>query len=78
MTEYASAIFEGHVVHKRLTPKRHGFAYRVFALSLDVDEIDRLSSSLRLFSSGATTTSTGFSIPQAPAAVTTATISCST
>ncbi len=50
MTDFASAIFEGHVVHKRLTPKRHGFTYRVFALLLDVDEIETLATSLRFFS----------------------------
>ena len=50
MTAYRSAIFAGHVVHKRLTPARHGFAYKVFSLCLDVDEIDRLASELRLFS----------------------------
>ena len=50
MTGFASSIFAGHVVHKRLTPKQHGFAYKVFSLCLDVDEIDLLSSELRLFS----------------------------
>ena len=50
MTSTSCAIFAGHVAHKRLTPTRHGFAYKVFALCLDVDEIDRLSSELRLFS----------------------------
>ena len=53
MNEYASAVFAGHVVHKRLSPKQHGFAYRVFALSLDVDEIDLMASQLRLFSRNA-------------------------
>jgi len=52
MSAFRSSIYAGHVVHKRLEPKRHGFSYRVFALSLDVDEIDRLDHELRLFSRG--------------------------
>lgn len=48
--QLASAIFSGHVVHKRLNPKRHGFRYNVFALNLDVDEIDLHAANLRLFS----------------------------
>jgi len=50
MSALRSCIFEGTVVHKRLAPRRHGFAYRVFALCLDVDEIDRVDRDLRLFS----------------------------
>lgn len=50
MTSFRSCAFTGRVVHRRLTPRRHSFTYRVFALCLDVDEIDRLSGSLRLFS----------------------------
>ncbi len=52
MSRFASCVYEGTVVHKRLLPRRHGFAYRVFALSLDVDEIDRLDQELRFFSRG--------------------------
>lgn len=50
MTGFASCIFEGTVVHKRLSPRQHGFSYRVFALCLDVDEIPAIDASLRLFS----------------------------
>ena len=50
MTGFASCLYEGTVVHKRLTPRQHSFAYRVFTLCLDVDEIGRLDRSLRLFS----------------------------
>ncbi len=50
MTTFRSCAFVGNVVHKRLMPRRHAFTYRVFALCLDVDELDRLSGSLRLFS----------------------------
>jgi len=50
MTGFASCIYDGVVVHKRLHPKQHAFSYRVFALCLDVDEIERLDRDLRLFS----------------------------
>lgn len=50
MTALASCLYEGTVVHKRLTPRHHAFSYRVFALCLDVDEIDLLDQRLRLFS----------------------------
>lgn len=50
MSTLASCIYEGVVVHKRLTPKRHGFRYRVFALCLDLDEIDEADQKLRFFS----------------------------
>ena len=50
MTGFRSALFVGHVVHKRLSPRAHGFCYRVFALCLDVDEIDALADQLRTFS----------------------------
>lgn len=50
MSGLKSCIYTGTVVHKRLSPRPHAFSYRVFALCLDVDEIDRLDDSLRLFS----------------------------
>ena len=50
MSRFASCMFAGHVVHKRLSPVHHGFSYRVFALCLDVDEIDHIDAGLRLFS----------------------------
>ncbi|MFN3746377.1 MAG: DUF1365 domain-containing protein [Hyphomicrobiaceae bacterium] len=53
MTPFRSGLYVGAVAHKRLTPRRHAFSYRVFALCLDVDEIDRLHSALRLFSRNA-------------------------
>ena len=46
----ASGIFRGEVVHQRYRPKRHRFAYRVFSLLLDLDELPRLDRGLRLFS----------------------------
>ncbi len=50
MTELTSAAYVGRVVHNRLRPRKHAFAYRVFTLLLDVDEIDRIASRSRLFS----------------------------
>ncbi len=52
MSPFKSCAYVGTVVHKRLTPRQHSFCYRVFALCLDVDEIDRLAGRLRLFSRG--------------------------
>ncbi|NIZ03850.1 DUF1365 domain-containing protein [Thalassospira lucentensis] len=48
--KFASALYEGVVSHHRLRPKRHKLRYRVFSFLLDLDEIDALSSRLRLFS----------------------------
>lgn len=47
---YRSAIYFGQVMHKRLRPFTHRFAYRVFSLYLDLDEIETLSRSSRVFS----------------------------
>ncbi len=50
MMTATSCAYAGTVVHKRLIPKVHAFAYHVFSLCLDVDDIDRLSDRLRWFS----------------------------
>ena len=50
MTEDASALYAGKVMHQRLRPRRHRLRYRVFSLLLDLDDIDQLSARLRLFS----------------------------
>ncbi len=50
MSGLTSCLYEGTVVHKRLTPRQHAFGYRVFALCLDVDEIDEVGRRLRFFS----------------------------
>jgi len=42
-TAFASAIYEDRVMHRRLSPRRHAFRYRVFALLLDLDELQSLS-----------------------------------
>lgn len=46
----ASALYRGVVRHRRLRPKSHRLAYRVFWLLLDLAEIDGLDRRLRLFS----------------------------
>jgi DUF1365 family protein len=42
-----SAIYEGWVMHRRLTPRHHRFKYRVFSLLLDLDALPGLG--LRFF-----------------------------
>lgn len=46
----ASALYLGHVMHRRLRPSMHQLRYRIFSLLLDFDEIDELDSRLRFFS----------------------------
>jgi DUF1365 family protein len=48
----ASALYVGRVMHRRLRPRVHSLSYRVFWMLLDLDEIDALAGSLRLFSVG--------------------------
>ena len=45
-----SCLYAGRVTHRRSRPRRHGFGYRVFYLLLDLNELDRLASTVRLFS----------------------------
>ena len=44
------ALYVGHVVHHRLAPLRHRFAYRVIHLLLDIDRLADLDRRLRLLS----------------------------
>ena len=50
MTALRSALYVGEVAHYRLRPKRHRLRYKVFYLLLDLDEIDAVTGTLRLFS----------------------------
>lgn len=50
MTEAGSSLYFGRVMHHRLRPFRHRFAYRVFSMWLDIDRIAETASRLRLFS----------------------------
>ncbi len=45
-----SAIYTGHVAHRRLRPRTHAFRYRAYWLLLDLDDVPSLSQRLRLFS----------------------------
>ena len=45
-----SALYIGSVMHRRLRPRIHHFRYRAFWFLLDLDELDRLSGTLRWFS----------------------------
>ena len=45
-----SCLYFSRVTHTRFRPSFRRFAYRVFSLYLDVDELPRLSNELRLFS----------------------------
>ncbi len=44
-----SCLYECHVMHARLAPRRHRFAYRLFLFALDLDELDQ-AGRLALFS----------------------------
>ena len=50
MTERQSCLYFGQVMHKRLRPFGHRFAYRVFTLLLDLDELPELAHRLPFFS----------------------------
>ncbi|MCY1665159.1 DUF1365 domain-containing protein [Rhizobium sp. SL86] len=44
-----SALYFGGVVHQRHRPKKHHLNYRVFSVLLDLDELESLDGSLKLF-----------------------------
>lgn len=50
MSAQASCLYVGTVMHRRLAPFTHRFAYRVFSMLIDLDELPALDRSLRLFS----------------------------
>ena len=43
-----SRLHECHILHARLHPRTHRFAYRIFFLELDLDELPALATRLRL------------------------------
>lgn len=47
-----SGLYPGVVTHTRLKPRRHALRYRIFMLSLDLDELAELDRDLRVFSVG--------------------------
>lgn len=50
MTGLRSALYTGKVVHRRLNPSGRPFTYRVFSVLLDLDELEAVNRSFRLFS----------------------------
>lgn len=50
--QYASAIYEGWVRHRRYAPHAHAFAYRICLMYLDLDELERLFAGRALWSIG--------------------------
>ena len=44
-----SGLYDGAVVHQRLSPRRHRLRYRLFQLLLDLDELPELDRRLKLF-----------------------------
>jgi DUF1365 family protein len=50
MTEQASCLYECTVMHRRLSPKRHEFAYRIFLFYLDLDELAGIANRIPFFS----------------------------
>lgn len=44
-TALRSAVYEGTVVHRRLSPRPHEFRYRMAQLHLDLDELDQVFAS---------------------------------
>ncbi|WP_309645760.1 DUF1365 family protein, partial [Phenylobacterium sp.] len=49
MTGFASGLYPGVVTHTRLKPRVHRLRYRIFMLLLDLDEVDALDGTLKLF-----------------------------
>lgn len=50
--ELHSAVYEGIVRHRRMTPRPHAFSYRMAQLYLDLDEVDALFANRWLWSNG--------------------------
>ena len=49
-SEPAATLYVGRVMHRRLRPFGHRFVYRVFSLLIDIDRIDEVAATSRLFS----------------------------
>ena len=47
--EEALCFYEGEVMHARMAPFAHRFAYRVFSILIDIDRLDEAASKSRLF-----------------------------
>ena len=45
-----SAIYTGHIRHRRFSPRTHSFSYPLYMLALDLDELPELAAQNRSFS----------------------------
>jgi len=50
MSAFVSGLYPGHVSHRRLRPREHRLAYRIWSMLIDLDELDALDRRLRWFS----------------------------
>jgi DUF1365 family protein len=50
ISDSGASLYRGVVTHRRFKPVEHRFAYRVFSMLIDLDRIEELDRSLRLFS----------------------------
>lgn len=50
MTSKTASLYFGKVVHERQRPRKHRLRYRVFSMLVDVDELESLSATHKLFS----------------------------
>jgi uncharacterized protein len=50
MSQHHSCLYRGEVVHRRLAPLRHELRYKVFNFFCDINELPKLSRTLRFFS----------------------------
>ncbi len=44
-----SSLYECRVMHQRISPRRHGFKYRMFLFALDLDELDEAAQRVKGF-----------------------------
>lgn len=45
-----SSVYDCHVMHYRLSPKKNAFGYKLFTFSLDLDELSTISKKIPFFS----------------------------
>jgi hypothetical protein len=50
MTAVRSSLYECNVMHHRFAPRAHRFAYRIFMLAVDLDELDALAKGIPFLS----------------------------
>lgn len=50
ISEDTACVYSAEVMHQRFTSARYSFRYRIFSVLLDIDEVERLAATARLFS----------------------------